>query len=193
MLSVISNADTGINWTSAKFNQFISDLHEKKEWRPTVVVLLQNHQGKFGIGRQNNGEENWSPVQGGIHLGESLAQAGLREIREEAGYPAYAISFVTPLLHLGRLEFAPGQSVDGFTRGKFYFCFGMRLYSSWIALGKGSDELLEWRWEHADEACRLCVEQPWVRRATEATRRKGWHILEPAIQLMARFPVVQKM
>lgn len=173
---------------SAKLMDFIVSLHEKGEWRPTVVVLLQTLAGEFGIGRQNNSEENWAPIQGGIKKGESPLGAGFREIREEGGFPEYLISFVTPLLRMGCLPFAPGQSLKGFTQGKFYFCFGMRLTPTQPVSSEGDGAILEWRWMDADEACHYCTRQPQVGNATEATRRKGWHILEPAIRMMDAIP-----
>lgn len=51
---------------------------------PSVNVVVTNDQGEILLIRRTD-NDNWSLPGGAIDLGESLAQAGIRETREETG------------------------------------------------------------------------------------------------------------
>ena len=51
---------------------------------PSVAGIIRNHQGEILFGRKHN-EQNWGLIAGAIEVGETPAQAMIREAREETG------------------------------------------------------------------------------------------------------------
>ena len=54
-------------------------------YRPCVGVVLRNPNGLIFTGERLDTPGAWQMPQGGIDAGETVAQAGLRELREETG------------------------------------------------------------------------------------------------------------
>jgi 8-oxo-dGTP pyrophosphatase MutT (NUDIX family) len=63
-------------------NKQVADCHKKAEYRPTVVTIVVNADERFLLGFKATGECTF--VQGGIHVGEDVIDAALRELDEEA-------------------------------------------------------------------------------------------------------------
>jgi len=60
--------------------------YEERPYRPCVGIFLVNKRGKVFAGRRiDSRAEAWQMPQGGIDLGETPAQACLREMQEEIG------------------------------------------------------------------------------------------------------------
>ena len=58
-------------------------------YRPCVGVMLADRRGRVFVGQRiDAGGPAWQMPQGGIDDGESVRQAGLRELREETGIVA---------------------------------------------------------------------------------------------------------
>jgi len=51
---------------------------------PSVAGIIRNERGEILFGRKHN-EENWGLIAGAIEIGETPAQAMVREAEEEAG------------------------------------------------------------------------------------------------------------
>lgn len=65
-----------------------SDVHAviENKYRPGVGIILLNKRNQIFVGRRHDLRGNaWQLPQGGIHDGETPAQAALRELKEEIG------------------------------------------------------------------------------------------------------------
>ncbi|HEX8591399.1 MAG TPA: NUDIX domain-containing protein [Candidatus Paceibacterota bacterium] len=167
---------------------FVSRLHQQRKYRPTIFAVIQNSDGLFGVGIQNNPERNYGLVQGRIELNEEPEAAAFREAEEEAGILRENVSTFMPHLCIGTQS---GSRDPAFSTGKLYLGSFMRLKpgvdvcivpSARTPPSDGAQEILEWWWKPAEEVCRLLVEQPGVANATAATREKGQNIFCPAIR-----------
>ena len=56
----------------------------KPEPQPVVAAIVTSQQGVL-VGRRNDGKPPWTFIAGEIEPGESPADAGMREVKEEAG------------------------------------------------------------------------------------------------------------
>src|SRR5258708_40177240 len=61
----------------------------KPEPRPVVAAIGTSHHGVL-VGRRNDGKPRWTFIAGEIEPGESPADAGIREVKEETGLQAAA-------------------------------------------------------------------------------------------------------
>jgi putative (di)nucleoside polyphosphate hydrolase len=60
--------------------------HGELPYRPSVGVMLINHEGRVFVGRRiDQSVEGWQMPQGGIDDGETPHEAALRELKEEIG------------------------------------------------------------------------------------------------------------
>lgn len=57
-------------------------------WRPTARILVAEPEGRVLLfsAREADGERWWLTPGGGVHRGETLGAAGVRELFEETGY-----------------------------------------------------------------------------------------------------------
>ena len=57
-------------------------------WRPTARILLADPEGRFLLfsARDENGERWWFTPGGGVHRGETVRAAAVRELFEETGF-----------------------------------------------------------------------------------------------------------
>jgi 8-oxo-dGTP pyrophosphatase MutT (NUDIX family) len=58
-------------------------------WRPTARILVADPEGRVLLfsAREADGERWWLTPGGGVHRGESVRAAAVRELFEETGYP----------------------------------------------------------------------------------------------------------
>ncbi|HTK59927.1 MAG TPA: NUDIX domain-containing protein [Candidatus Baltobacteraceae bacterium] len=103
----------------------VAEAHRAKEYRPTVVVVVRDAQGRFLLVQSRFNPDEWMLVQGGIEEGESLFAALTRELREEikAG-PRRTRSQPPTFLGIADLDAEEGRTDKrGFTKGKRYFIY----------------------------------------------------------------------
>jgi 8-oxo-dGTP pyrophosphatase MutT (NUDIX family) len=55
-------------------------------WRPTARILVADPEGRVLLFSAGAGERWWFTPGGGVHRGETLRAAGVRELFEETGY-----------------------------------------------------------------------------------------------------------
>jgi 8-oxo-dGTP pyrophosphatase MutT (NUDIX family) len=100
-----------------------ADAHEKKEYRPVGVAIIQDTQGRFLFVQSAKNPNDWWFPQGGVEPGEDATQTVIREAQEETG--------IAPE-HLTLVDFFGSQDLDaesgradkrGFTKGKRYLFF----------------------------------------------------------------------
>ncbi|MEC0329108.1 NUDIX domain-containing protein [Paenibacillus macerans] len=69
-------------------SEYYKNLREKIGnqliFMPSVAGIIRNEQGEILFGRKHN-EENWGLIAGAIEIGETPAQAMVREASEETG------------------------------------------------------------------------------------------------------------
>ncbi len=63
----------------------ITDAYKKMDYRPTVVMIVQNEQGKFLLVCSSHGQGKWGFPQGGVNCNEEISSAITRELFEEVG------------------------------------------------------------------------------------------------------------
>ena len=69
-------------------SEYYKNLREKIGnqliFMPCVAGIIRNHDGKILFGRKHN-EQNWGLIAGAIEIGETPAEAMIREATEETG------------------------------------------------------------------------------------------------------------
>ncbi len=63
---------------------------DDRRYRPNVAFLLRNARGQILIGERADQPGSWQCPQGGVKRREALAEALIREVREEIGLPPSA-------------------------------------------------------------------------------------------------------
>ncbi|MCU6713001.1 NUDIX hydrolase [Paenibacillus sp. J5C_2022] len=75
---------------------YISELREKVGSRPLIMVgacvLVFNEQGQLLLQKRSDSLD-WGTIGGALEPGESLEEAAMRELYEEAGLQAQSLSF----------------------------------------------------------------------------------------------------
>jgi putative (di)nucleoside polyphosphate hydrolase len=143
-------------------------------YRPCVGVMLVNPQGLVFVGKRIDTKEGdrWQMPQGGLDEGEDWNEAAVRELHEETGIRAEALSFVARTrdeLFYELPDELKGKIWGGCYRGQRQHWFLARF------TGRDSDirldahqptEFCDWRWVQPETLPEIIV--PFKRRVYEA-------------------------
>lgn len=142
-------------------------------YRRNAGIVVFNRQRRVLLCKRNDVADSWQFPQGGIEKGETVAQAALRELKEETSLTNVVL--VKSLDVPARYTFPP-QIIELMQR-RGYHNIGQDIYWSLVFFG-GEDteinlqtaepEFSEYRWGTLDEACRLII--PFKKTAYEASR-----------------------
>jgi len=138
-------------------------LEAKHYYRSTVVLIVQRHDGKYGVARQNTPDRQWGFIQGHVEpTDEDPISAALREAQQEACITADMISLKVPYLSLHIVRYPKGTHSPVYARGSCYTTLGIRLAPGAEERLNVADaqELLEWKWCNFEEAMALLETQP---------------------------------
>lgn len=131
----------------------IAGQHETKNYRPTVVVAVQNSEGQLIVVKHPVG--SWFFPQGGIEVGESLTGALRRELKEEVGVKGRITGI--DLLFTKKLPYLPNRpGRDGFKVGKEYFVCKAQTPSGILMFRH--EELAGSKWADKEEVLKISRE-----------------------------------
>lgn len=142
-------------------------------YRRNAGIVVFNRQRRVLLCKRNDVADSWQFPQGGIEEGETVAQAALRELKEETSLTN--VTLVKSLETPARYTFPP-QIIESMQR-RGYPNIGQDIYWSLvffdgddaeINLKTAEPEFSEYRWSTLDEACRLII--PFKKTAYEAAR-----------------------
>ena len=126
-------------------------------YRPGVGVTLINPQGLIFAGRRLDiTAAAWQMPQGGIDDGEKPRAAALRELHEETGIPADAVTFLAKTHRWLTYDLPPdllGRVWGGKYRGQRqkWFLYRFNGHDDQIDITRAPPEFAAWRWIAADE------------------------------------------
>jgi len=103
----------------------VAEAHHGKEYRPTVVGIVRDEDGRILLVQSRFNPDEWMFVQGGIEERESPLVALSRELREEVGIGPRRIRSRPPrFIGVADLDAEDGRTDKrGFLKGKRYFIF----------------------------------------------------------------------
>jgi putative (di)nucleoside polyphosphate hydrolase len=125
----------------------VAEAHRLKEYRPTVVAIIRDEQGRILFVQSTFNRAEWMFVQGGIEEGESPIAALTREMREEVGIGPRRTRRRPPR-YVGTIDLdAEEGRTDkrGFTKGKRYFIYEV-MYRGPERLKLQTSELVGYEW-----------------------------------------------
>jgi putative (di)nucleoside polyphosphate hydrolase len=135
--------------------------HEDLPYRPCVGVMLINAEGLVFVGRRiDQTVEGWQMPQGGIDLGESPAEAALRELKEEIGTDkARLLREMDGWLDYDLPPHLVGVALKGRYRGQRQKWLAMRFTGSDDDIDVKTDEpeFAEWKWLAMEALPRMIV------------------------------------
>jgi putative (di)nucleoside polyphosphate hydrolase len=135
--------------------------HDDLPYRPCVGVMLFNREGLVFVGRRiDQTVEGWQMPQGGIDEGETPAEAGLRELKEEIGTDKAEILRERPdWLCYDLPQHLLGVALHGRYRGQKQKWLAMRFAGrdEDIDIATDHPEFAEWKWLAVEALPRLIV------------------------------------
>lgn len=125
-------------------------------YRPCVGMVLQNKDGLVFTGERLDTPGAWQMPQGGIDGGEDPLRAAYREIKEETGIPADALSLRTQTQDWLTYDLPKeliGKAFKGRYRGQKqrWFLFELEASDSVIDIKQKVPEFSRWRWSTPEE------------------------------------------
>lgn len=142
-------------------------------YRRNAGIVVFNRRRRVLLCKRNDVADSWQFPQGGIEEGETVAQAALRELKEETSLTD--VTLVQSLETPARYTFPPHIIESMRRRG--YNNVGQDIYWSLvffdgadteINLQTAEPEFSEYRWGSLDEACRLII--PFKKAAYETAQ-----------------------
>lgn len=124
-------------------NLDVQQQHETKEYRPQIVTILRNPEGKILLIQSAKNLAWWGFPQGGIDKGEDIESAIFRELKEELGAPSNALS-VVKYCGVGQIAIPGWEQRDGFAIGKRYYYFLVDCQP--FAVQLQPEEVSDYRW-----------------------------------------------
>lgn len=135
--------------------------HDDLPYRPCVGVMLLNREGLVFVGRRiDQTMEGWQMPQGGIDPGETPAEAGLRELKEEIGTGnARILREMDEWLSYDLPPHLLGVALQGKYRGQRQKWIAMRFEGddSEINIQTEEPEFSAWKWLAIEALPRLVV------------------------------------
>ena len=130
-------------------------------YRPAVGIMLLNQAGLVFVGRRiDQTVEGWQMPQGGIDEGETPAQAGMRELKEETGTnKAVILREMDEWLCYDLPKHLVGVALHGKFRGQKQKWLALRFTGTDgdIDLKTEHPEFAAWKWLTLDELPNLIV------------------------------------
>lgn len=135
---------------------------ETLPYRPCAGVMLLNRDGLIFTGERLDMPGAWQMPQGGIDGGEDPEAAAFRELEEETGVPADAVSLIKATNDWVTYDLPDellGKVWQGRWRGQKQKWFLMRLNGpdSLITIETDHPEFARWRWSDRDALLRDIV------------------------------------
>ncbi|HEY2446291.1 MAG TPA: RNA pyrophosphohydrolase [Rhizomicrobium sp.] len=144
--------------------------HDDFPYRPSVGIMLLNHDGLVFVGKRiDQTAEGWQLPQGGIDEGESVVEAGLREMEEEIGTRnAVVLRELDEWLSYDLPAHLLGVALHGRFRGQRQRWLALRFKGedSEIDVRTPEPEFAQWKWIDIETLPRIVVP---FKRKTYAT------------------------
>ena len=135
--------------------------HEDLPYRPCVGVMLFNPDGLVFVGRRiDQTVEGWQMPQGGIDEGETPAEAGFRELKEEIGTnKAELLRELPEWLTYDLPPHLLGVALHGRYRGQRQKWLALRFTGEDkdINIATADPEFAQWKWLAVEALPRLIV------------------------------------
>ncbi|MBT8459811.1 MAG: RNA pyrophosphohydrolase [Boseongicola sp.] len=131
-------------------------------YRPCAGVVLVNQNGLIFTGERVDTPGAWQMPQGGIDKGETIEEAALRELEEETGLPASAVTIEAVLSDWITYDLPKhllGKMWKGRYRGQKQKWALLRFHGddNQIDLTAHDVEFARWRWSTPEEVLRDIV------------------------------------